>query len=184
MPDNPAQVAVSLPAPLAVSDPTPLAPAITQPPKEIGLTEFINSLTVVDRNKRKFEVAVDARANRNQCKIVQAKIRDLFNLRLDEMLVSGNAPDMSSLQRMASVAKDLQLMSMATYEGNNPSGTGNNEFELFATSLVRAATEGAASGNGENLKERRSKMRALGKRNAKKVAAITEVETVEPNKAP
>jgi len=155
-----------------------MPPAIAPP--EIKLRDFLGTITVVGPDNRKFEVAVNAAANRARAQMTVSKIHTLLDKRLDEIIAAGVVPDILTLKRITETAATLQEMSMTAYEAKNPPpGTGSSDFERFAIGAVKAATEGAVKGMG-TFRDREAKIKQLGR---KRDTIEVESETVPPEAA-
>ena len=147
------------------------------PPQEVGMEKFAPSLTVVGPDKKKFEVPVNAAANRAFAQMTVARVRGLLWKKLDEIEKSGAIPDVISINRLASAASAVEDMAAASFGMRKPSSEAKlDEFGRLGISLVEAAAAGAAAGasarseDGMAFRDRLRKIKNLGK----------EMKTAEP----
>lgn len=154
-------------APPVVAAPT--TQALAAPPAEVKTQDFSPTLTVIGKKKERIDVAVNAASNRAQGQLMTSKLRTLLNRKLDELLESGEAPDVVTIQKLTVAAEAVQSLSVMSYEGKKPLGQAmGSELERLAMGVVQSATKGAMQGmtDGMQFRDKVNKMKALGRKNA------------------
>lgn len=151
-----------------------------QPPAivtEIKRADFAPSLTVVGEKKERFEVAVNAVANRADAQITVSKLKRLLDKTVQVYLEEGAmAPDPLTLSRLTSAAESIVNMSMSAYESKDVKDGGHG-MASYAEGLLKAAAEGLSAGAKTSYDRRREEMANLGK---KRAATEIEVKNVTP----
>jgi hypothetical protein len=166
------------PAQLAVIE--PMEGTAETPVREVKLQDFAPSVTVHGPRNSRFEVAINAAANRAHWQIILSKIDWLLEKKLALMKKKAEAneedlPDALTLNRIVTTAAALQGMSILAYgDGTPPSDPPGSDFERFAVSAVKAATEGAVKGMG-SFKDKEARIRELGRKKEEKT--VTPIES-------
>jgi len=152
------------------------APQLPAPAKT-DLATFAPSLTVIGPDERKFEVAVNAAANRAQAQITASRVRALLDKKLSALEESPTPPDTKELAKVISMAVEVEEMALIAYESRRKlNDKDSSEFERLAMGLVGAAAHGAAAGAATEQGDRIKRIRELGKAKTKKAKAAPTIE--------
>lgn len=180
MADEP-EIDIEEPLPLSVvASPKDAAARIEG--SEVTSTAFAPTLTVIEKGRRRIEVATTAAANRARWQVMSSKFTTILNRRLDEILETDEVPDTKELQKLAVTAEAIQTLSVMAYEGKKPLANGaGSELERLAMGAVEAATKGAVKGmtDGFATRERLKRIRELGSKQGLS-AQIIEIPKNEP----
>ena len=140
--------------------------AESQPPAvvtEVKHAEFAPSLTVVTGNNRKYDVSVNAVANRADMQILVAKLKKILDKTVEEYIKTDETLSPTDLGRLMGAAKSVADMSLLAYEAKDPK-EGGAGMASYAEKLLEAAARGVSSGAQTSAERRRKMMADLGKK--------------------
>lgn len=170
-----------------MGEPLPLPEPEHKPGSEVAALSYAPSLTVKDTAGNRWEVAINAAANRAQGQIVVSKVRRLYEKALAGYLEDGaEAPDALTLQRLANTALAIEQMGIICYEAKKEMKPGEtSEFERLATGLVKAAAEGVGRGAASGAyREQLKRIRNLGRHHPDPKPVEAEIVEMPPPEAP
>lgn len=160
--------------------PDAVQPATLPAPTEIPLANYAPSIVIAGKRGERFEVAVNAVANRADAQIIVSKLKRLLEKTVQAYLEpDAPAPDPLTLSRLMTSAEAVVNMSISAYENKTPKDGGGGMAE-YAKGLIEAAAKGLSAGVHTAADKRAEKMAALGRAKA----ASTEIEAKNVTPAP
>lgn len=169
MPDNSTK--------LAVVEPIELPPVV---PTEAKEQDFVQTMVVTDRKGSRFDVAINAVANRAKGQILLAKVRLLYEQTLDEFVSAKITPDAKEIKMLAETGALLSGWSEEAYgEGK----LGSDKVNALERIAFAAAAGGAAGGKvtRNSYTDRLRKIQQIGKKvKEKKVTQVNPEDDKKP----